>query len=120
MAKKYYRIIKQENEAKAFLATTERIKERFTDIQKKAATASADQLEAIHKLIENNRGIANSSSRFALAHEDSNLLSKDTIEALGAVVKEFDTLLSTLDFTKTQADALADLESWLNGTDKED
>ena len=120
MAKKYYRIIKQEDEAKAFLATTDRITDRFADIQKKAATASTDQLEAIRKLIENNRGIANSSSRFALAHEDSNMLSKDTRDALTAAVKRFDDLLSTLEFTKSQADTLTDLENWLNDADKED
>lgn len=118
--KHYFRIIKEESEAQNFIETFQKMKARFPEIQKQAATASPEKLDSIRKIIEQPRGIANSSARFSIAHPDSNQLSQETVDALTSIVKECDTLLSTLAFTRSQADGLNALEDWLQEADKED
>lgn len=118
--KHYFRIIKEELEAQNFIETFQKMKARFPEIQKQTATASPEKLDSIRKIIEQPRGIANSSARFSIAHSDSNQLSQETIDALTTIVKECDTLLSTLAFTRSQADGLNALEDWLQEADKED
>ena len=118
--KPYFRIIKEESEAQNFIETFQKMKARFPEIQKQAATASPEKLDSIRKIIEQPRGIANSSTRFSIAHPDSNQLSHETVDALTSIVKECDTLLSTLAFTRSQADDLNALEDWLQEADKEE
>lgn len=113
MAKKYYRILKEEGEAAQFVDNLQLILSRSDDIRKKAARASTQHLEAIRKLIDNNRGIAKSSYRYGKAHPDINVLSAETLTALEVAAKECDALLTSLDFTCEQVNTLNTIESWL-------